>query len=134
VTAARKHKRLSFWEAVRLACVEPCGEADATMVARADSVLWAVVVAHVLAAPFTKVEESFGLQATHDLLFLRANVSAYDHHEFPGVVPRSFAGALQTAASATAPGVCGGVLSCGPAQAQSRSQRRVHRRCWCWRL
>ena len=60
----------------------------------ADHVLLLVVVAHVALAPFTKVEESFGLQATHDLLFHGADVRAYDHLEFPGVVPRSFAGAV----------------------------------------
>ena len=64
-----------------------------------DWLLAAVVVAHVLAAPFTKVEESFNLQATHDLLFHRTRLAAFDHHEFPGVVPRSFAGALSLAAA-----------------------------------
>ena len=56
------------------------------------------VLAHVAAAPFTKVEESFGMQAAHDLLFHGvASVDAFDHVAFPGVVPRSFAGPAATA-------------------------------------
>lgn len=58
------------------------------------------VLAHVAAAPFTKVEESFGMQAAHDILFHGADVSAYDHHAFPGVVPRSFVAPALTAALA----------------------------------
>lgn len=62
----------------------------------------AAILLHLLVAPYTKVEESFNIQATHDILihgipgsnvdqFLSAN---YDHVSFPGSVPRTFAGAL----------------------------------------
>lgn len=59
-----------------------------------------VIILHLVVAPYTKVEESFNLQATHDILrygISTSNVTAslkedYDHFTFPGAVPRTFVG------------------------------------------
>lgn len=62
-----------------------------------------LVLLHLLVAPYTKVEESFHVQAIHDIetygipslrdatTYLQEH---YDHFKFPGAVPRTFIGAL----------------------------------------
>jgi len=64
---------------------------------------------HLYVAPFTKVEESFNMQAAHDVLTYGVptqNIelrfkAQYDHMEFPGAVPRTFIGALMLAGIAS---------------------------------
>ncbi|KAJ5303363.1 hypothetical protein N7476_010162 [Penicillium atrosanguineum] len=63
-------------------------------------VLPALIFLHLLVAPYTKVEESFHVQATHDILVhgfpvhvLNVDRTNYDHFAFPGAVPRSAIGA-----------------------------------------
>jgi len=59
-------------------------------------VLPTLILLHLVIAPYTKVEESFNLQATHDISTYGFQVTSdtYDHISFPGAVPRTFFGAL----------------------------------------
>lgn len=66
-----------------------------------DLVTFMIVFAQVLISPFTKVEESFFVQATHDLLQHGTDIDQYDHLQFPGVVPRTFIGPVVLAGLAS---------------------------------
>ncbi|KAL9595878.1 MAG: hypothetical protein Q9219_006183 [cf. Caloplaca sp. 3 TL-2023] len=69
-----------------------------------------VILFHLICAPYTKVEESFNIQATHDILNYGIRdlvfptksgrqqlIDHYDHLTFTGSVPRTFVGALALA-------------------------------------
>ncbi|RWR86780.1 GPI mannosyltransferase [Cinnamomum micranthum f. kanehirae] len=59
-----------------------------------DLLLGSIAALYVFMVPYTKVEESFNVQAMHDILHHRHHLDKYDHFDFPGVVPRTFIGAI----------------------------------------
>ncbi|XP_034604509.1 dol-P-Man:Man(7)GlcNAc(2)-PP-Dol alpha-1,6-mannosyltransferase isoform X2 [Setaria viridis] len=59
-----------------------------------DLMLGSIAAFYAVMAPYTKVEESFNVQAMHDILYHTYHIKKYDHLEFPGVVPRTFIGAF----------------------------------------
>lgn len=63
-----------------------------------DIILLSVILYHLVISPYTKVEESFNIQAIHDIInygiLSDALVTNYDHVKFPGPVPRTFIGSI----------------------------------------
>ncbi|KAJ1307295.1 hypothetical protein OPQ81_001405 [Rhizoctonia solani] len=71
-----------------------------------DLPIFFVAWTHIFLAPYNKVEESFNLHATHDILaygITREALPNYDHFVFPGAVPRTFIGSLVLAAGSYLP-------------------------------
>jgi alpha-1,6-mannosyltransferase len=61
---------------------------------KVDVALLFFSVLSVVLSPYTKVEERFNTNAIHDFLYLPFMSNDYDHHTFPGVVPRTSLGAF----------------------------------------
>lgn len=54
-----------------------------------------IISTYALLCPYTKVEESFNMQAIHDIIkYGVKRVDLFDHQCYPGAVPRTFIGPL----------------------------------------
>ncbi|KAJ1958405.1 alpha-1,6- mannosyltransferase, partial [Dipsacomyces acuminosporus] len=78
-----------------------------------DYLFAAAIWLSAILVPYTKVEESFFMQAVHDILKWGRVNSEFDHLSFPGVVPRSFVGPLVISALTYPVKLLGGNVSEG---------------------
>jgi alpha-1,6-mannosyltransferase len=62
-----------------------------------------VIIFQAIYSPYTKVEETFQVNNMYDFNHHHVNVKAYDYHEFPGVVPRTFINSAFTVSQAKMP-------------------------------
>ncbi len=81
-----------------------------------DVLLFGVIAFHLVVSPYSKVEESFTMQAVHDVVnygvaLLETVQQHYDHMEFPGVVPRTFIGSAVLGAAVKAVAAVGAVAA-----------------------
>lgn len=63
-----------------------------------DIILQLLGAYYLIIAPYSKIEESFNTQATHDIIKFGLDLTSYDNTEHPCVVPRTFVGSIFLAA------------------------------------
>lgn len=49
-----------------------------------------VSLIYIVVCPYNKVEESFNMQACHDILYHGFDLEKYDHNDFPGTIKEIF--------------------------------------------
>ena len=74
------------WESPSQTFLGICTFGTFKMADLCDVLLLFVTCVHLVVCPFTKVEESFNIQATHDLLYHRGNISKVRYFNYDRLV------------------------------------------------